>query len=65
MLCMPAKLVKSGSNVADLITSAGLFGNALAKVRLSALQLRGCRRHLMRSRPSVQFAGNAGPGKPT
>ncbi|KAL0044312.1 hypothetical protein WJX82_011048 [Trebouxia sp. C0006] len=28
---MPANLVKSGSNVADLITSAGLFGNALAK----------------------------------
>lgn len=36
---MPAKLVKSGSNVADLITSAGLFGNALAKVRLFALQV--------------------------
>ncbi|DBB05703.1 TPA: hypothetical protein ACH3X1_012310 [Trebouxia sp. C0004] len=28
---MPAKQVRSGSNVADLITSAGLFGNALAK----------------------------------
>ncbi|KAL0022881.1 hypothetical protein WJX77_003338 [Trebouxia sp. C0004] len=31
VLCMPAKQVRSGSNVADLITSAGLFGNALAK----------------------------------
>ena len=29
---MPAKLFKSGSNVADLITSAGLLGNSLVKV---------------------------------
>ena len=31
---MPTKLVKAGSNVADLITSAGLLGNSLARVRL-------------------------------
>ena len=61
---MPAKLVKSGSNVADLITSAGLFGNALAKVRPSALQLSRCRRHFLGSRPSVYSVGDdAGPGK--
>ena len=52
---MPANLVKSGSSVADLITSAGLFGNALAKVRLSALQLSWCRRRFLDSRPSLQF----------
>ncbi len=61
---MPANLVKSGSNVADLITSAGLFGNALAKVRLSALQLSWCRRRFLDSRPSLQFGCNAGPGTP-
>ena len=41
---MPAKLVKSGSNVADLITSAGLLGTSLAKVSeataAGAVQLR-------------------------
>ena len=48
---MPAKLVKSGSNVADLITSAGLLGNSLVKVSHPT----AARAYMVGSTPLVRF----------
>ena len=39
---MQAKFVKTNSNVADLITSAGLLGNSLAKVSCLSAEKDSC-----------------------